>query len=212
MDKYPSISPYAYCAWNPILFIDPNGEEKVKSLGKNDKDRRIAKAADNFQDNEPVIHLWAHGDPNRIQTHGRFGTTKYITSCQDMEKFLKKNSSLYRDNEDNSTLILVLHSCSTGQGEENIAQKISSGLNLLVVAPTENVQVQTDDMGTPDEDSYELGAPIMNDGKQVGKGSWNVYYKGKLVNTYHQDFAPVFDNPKSEIERYEKIYQQGNQE
>ncbi len=26
-DKYPSISPYAYCAWNPIRLVDPNGEE-----------------------------------------------------------------------------------------------------------------------------------------------------------------------------------------
>lgn len=24
-DKYPSISPYAYCAWNPIVLIDPDG-------------------------------------------------------------------------------------------------------------------------------------------------------------------------------------------
>ena len=24
-DKYPSISPYAYCAWNPIKLVDPNG-------------------------------------------------------------------------------------------------------------------------------------------------------------------------------------------
>ena len=26
-DKYPSISPYAYCAWNPIICIDPDGEK-----------------------------------------------------------------------------------------------------------------------------------------------------------------------------------------
>ena len=25
-DKYPSISPYAYCAWNPIKLIDPTGD------------------------------------------------------------------------------------------------------------------------------------------------------------------------------------------
>ncbi len=25
-DKYPSISPYAYCNWNPITHIDPNGQ------------------------------------------------------------------------------------------------------------------------------------------------------------------------------------------
>jgi len=25
--KYPSISPYAYCAWNPIKLVDPDGRE-----------------------------------------------------------------------------------------------------------------------------------------------------------------------------------------
>ena len=26
-DKYPSISPYAYCAWNPVKLVDPEGNE-----------------------------------------------------------------------------------------------------------------------------------------------------------------------------------------
>ena len=29
-DKYPSLSPYAYCAWNPVKLVDPDGEEPVK--------------------------------------------------------------------------------------------------------------------------------------------------------------------------------------
>lgn len=27
MDKYPSISHYAYCAWNSVKLVDPNGME-----------------------------------------------------------------------------------------------------------------------------------------------------------------------------------------
>ena len=33
-DKYPSMSPYAYCAWNPVKLVDPDGREVVySSLG-----------------------------------------------------------------------------------------------------------------------------------------------------------------------------------
>ena len=29
-DKYPSISPYAYCAWNPVKLVDPDGMQAVR--------------------------------------------------------------------------------------------------------------------------------------------------------------------------------------
>ena len=38
-DKYPNISPYAYCAWNPIKLVDSDGREigdpptKFKEVG-----------------------------------------------------------------------------------------------------------------------------------------------------------------------------------
>ncbi|MBO7201444.1 MAG: RHS repeat-associated core domain-containing protein, partial [Bacteroidales bacterium] len=38
-DKYPALSPYAYCAWNPVKLVDPDGREvddpptKFKEVG-----------------------------------------------------------------------------------------------------------------------------------------------------------------------------------
>ena len=36
-DKYPSLSPYAYCGWNPIIIKDPNGEKGVKIINTKSK-------------------------------------------------------------------------------------------------------------------------------------------------------------------------------
>ncbi len=29
-DKYPNISPYAYCMWNPVKLIDPDGRDTIR--------------------------------------------------------------------------------------------------------------------------------------------------------------------------------------
>jgi RHS repeat-associated protein len=34
-DKYPNISPFAYCAWNPIMLVDPDGRDWYKGEGEN---------------------------------------------------------------------------------------------------------------------------------------------------------------------------------
>ena len=36
-DKYPGISPYTYCAWNPVKLVDPDGREAVDDWVKNKK-------------------------------------------------------------------------------------------------------------------------------------------------------------------------------
>ena len=33
-DKYPSISPYAYCAWNPVKLVDPDGRDFDPAMEK----------------------------------------------------------------------------------------------------------------------------------------------------------------------------------
>ena len=37
-DKYPGLSPYAYCAWNPVRLVDPDGEEWKDAEGNVIKD------------------------------------------------------------------------------------------------------------------------------------------------------------------------------
>ena len=44
-DKYPSLSPYNYCAWNPMKIVDPNGEDGVIIV---DEDSKKIKVAANF--------------------------------------------------------------------------------------------------------------------------------------------------------------------
>ena len=45
-DKYPGISPYAYCAWNPVKLVDPDGmdEWEVSASGKV---RKVSENTDN---------------------------------------------------------------------------------------------------------------------------------------------------------------------
>ena len=41
MDKYPRISPYAYCNWNPITFVDPDGRDTLHFDAKGNYTHRV---------------------------------------------------------------------------------------------------------------------------------------------------------------------------
>ena len=43
-DKYPSLSPYNYCAGNPVKLVDPNGEEFTKFKDENGQLLEVRKA------------------------------------------------------------------------------------------------------------------------------------------------------------------------
>ena len=212
-DKYPSLSPYAYCGWNPMLFRDPNGKEKVISFSNSDKDKRIACAAENSPEDPPVIHLWAHGSPNTVTTYNQNNEPNTISSWEGMHEFLNKESRLYQKKEDGKKLILIMHCCETGQGDDNIAKKISSGLDLLVIAPTETIITQVGGNAPNYIDCDDLGTMVVNKrtNKVEKQGVWNVYYKGVLVETLNSSQSPFFADPQTTIEHYEKIYQQKNQ-
>ena len=50
-DKYPGISPYAYCGWNPVNRIDPNGMDTLHFDAKGNYTHRV-------QSEGPHVGLW----------------------------------------------------------------------------------------------------------------------------------------------------------
>ena len=112
-----------------------------------------------------VIHLFAHGNSQGVD----LAEKGYKNTALKLETFLLNNSKTYNKNvEDNKTSLLIMHSCETGKGENSIAQQLSelAGSTLLVIAPS------------------ELLSPNGNGEKVHKKGSWNIYYKGKLIGKY----------------------------
>jgi hypothetical protein len=85
-DKYPETSPYAYCAWNPIKYTDPDGRDVYR------------------YDNETgTVTLYQNTDDNFDQ----FGTFKYNRETGEYEPRLKKDGSIrtYTDHRGNSDKI-----------------------------------------------------------------------------------------------------------
>ena len=54
-DKYPNISPYAYCAWNPIIAKDPNGMDSVHTPNG------MANAGEGYKTTPDGLYLYGDG-------------------------------------------------------------------------------------------------------------------------------------------------------
>ena len=139
-DKYPGISPYAYAAWNPIKYVDPDGREVINEIDETkDPDLyAVANAHQEIDNDNSTITLYAHGSENYIEL--KDGTT--ISTAKQFEEYLSNNSTLWNSTENKKNLSIVLMSCNTGniQAEESpIAEQISKVLGNIVFAPTTEV-------------------------------------------------------------------------
>ena len=64
-DKYPGISPYAYCNWNPINYVEPDGRDDFEAnwfgrafakLGFNNYEAKVQSHLQELKDMDPEIN------------------------------------------------------------------------------------------------------------------------------------------------------------
>ncbi len=100
-DKYPSISPYAYCAWNPVKLVDPNGEENIiyiVNLQKNkasiDVNKLINEANQRFENLGLETRVMLAPDGSNFDPQYMDKTDSYavIGSAFDVKNFISAKS------------------------------------------------------------------------------------------------------------------------
>ena len=85
-DKYPSLSPYAYCGWNPIIIKDPNGEKGVKII--NTKSKTITVRAIYYVISKPQL-----GQKNTFYTEDEINSMNV-----EINSILNDQGYVYEDN------------------------------------------------------------------------------------------------------------------
>ena len=73
-DKYPNISPYAYCTWNPVKLVDPDGRD----VWEVSEDGHVKRTGDNGGDKKQTV-IYANGNT------ATFIGSKYLTVMSDLE-------------------------------------------------------------------------------------------------------------------------------
>ena len=192
--KYPGVSPYVYCVSNPVKYIDPDGRELVCSFKDSKGNRVIVECAMNYYDNDKSVSVWAHGSESGqgfVTYEGPKRTE--ITKSNKFEEFLTQNSDVYVENQiTHETTLIIMHSCGMGK-DGGFAQRMSEVLNIVIVAASDNVQVERE---TATEKGVKNG------------GTWNVFYRGKKVDSFEGTKKPIFEDPEQAIKTYIAKYKQ----
>ena len=166
-EKYYSVSPYAYCANNPVLLIDPNGEEVINGIGSS-SDRHITDPGEieetlrllkltsqlRSQDGKNSIMIVAHGHTDdrgqctsvNIRSYNP-ETKKWqdneISNGEQLDAFLSKHSKVWQSVKNGRTkaedVHIVFYACkSAGIMEEFSNYKDFK--DVTFIAPNKDVQ------------------------------------------------------------------------
>jgi len=201
--KYPHESPYAYCGNNPVMMIDPDGQEKLIWLNKNLKtDQTIIQGASKYQDDK-AIHIFAHGSSKGF-TAVINGEKIRVRNAKQFDRLLSKHSETWANRQEGDNTTVILHSCNTGRdnkdGTNSFAEQLSEAFkDVTFVAPDERVYTSTDgEKGTFKAKNADSNGAIKNgaDGQPKSTerssepGSWRVFRGGSEVESYRGTWSP----------------------
>ena len=199
-EKYTHESPFAYVGNNPLIFIDPDGKEKLIAINKEtEENRTLNRGAEAFKEHNPEseIHLFAHGRETQISIQTDDGTT-IIRTPEQLIDYLVENSEIWNI-ASGEEITLILHSCNTGTGENSIAQNISEHPafeNVTIIAPNGFIS-----MGADGSQRIRRRDVIVNP-----SGSWRVFENGKQTRSFTNGWRP-----KAKPTLWDKIFHQNSQ-
>jgi len=191
-EKYRAISPYVYCANDPVNKFDPDGREVVDKLATKTAGQKITKSKfkTNVHDNINAIIIMVHGGNNgqsmsfinELTPDMSFKIVKG-SDCYSLCNFLEDESQYWNTWKENKYIMLipdiVIFSCGTGV-ENGIAQEQSKDSNLhdiSVFAPSDDIIISPDGTATVDNN-----------------GVWREFINGEVVNEYPGNVTPGTEN------------------
>ena len=189
-EKYFWMSPYAYCANNPVKYVDPSGEEPdIFMFALTDKKyNTFLNGSKHIKERNDAFQVMAHGNPQlmRIVKNGKIvdGDNGKINSAEKFNEVFKNNEK-WNNGKNTKGFSVILYSCNTGKGKNSLAHKLSAKYqNITVIAPSSKVWFSSNGL---------LGTyNTTNDGErdENDPGYWLVYQKGKVVSAYDATWIP----------------------
>ena len=197
-EKYYHVSPYSYCAGDPVNKYDPDGREVRDGLGSYNEDNKNLKSLTKdlaTHDDANSIMIVAHGvvkDDEKmassinIQTYNpntKEWSDNYISNGKEFSNFLSKNSKVWNNykagNIDTKDLHIVFYACSSSDVVEQISS-YSEFKDITFIAPNKDIGISekkqvfvADMIETPD------GKTVIDFSPGKGFGKWETIRNGR---------------------------------
>jgi RHS repeat-associated protein len=194
-DKFPNESPYMYVSNNPILYIDPDGREKIYGFDRNNPANagRLIRFRNYRDDN--AIYIFSHGIRTGlgISPHMKGNdAANIITTPEQMVAFLDEHSEVWRNRTEGEIITLVLMSCNTAidldDGNTPFAQQLAESElfeNVVIIAADEQLWGGRNYKGVYPTLIGSDGEPILTtEGQRTqadynNPGNWRIFFNGQ---------------------------------